>query len=160
MMKKLLIAILAILVCLALVFLLWMTVRNLFLFFLLESMGPRDWSVPLPGGYEIQRINSQSIVLAEPSPDGHSEIAIHSYINAYWYDQRYIGLWCAAGGADDLLGAAPEADSFYLVDSLENTVHGPLDPDAYEALCLQLQLSAFDQWIRTAPKVPPDATYP
>ena len=159
MMKKLLIAILAILVCLSLVFLLWMTVRNLFLFFLLESMGHRDWSVPLPGGYEIQRINSQNIVLAEPFPDGHSEIVIHSYINAYWYDQRYIGLWCAKDGLDDLLGVAPDTDSFYLVDSLEKELHGPLDSDAYTALCLQLQLSSFDQWTKTAPKVPPDAVF-
>jgi hypothetical protein len=159
MMKQNLFTVILILICLALVFVLVLGVRYLVLSFLLKAMGPRDWSVPLPGGYEIQRINSQSIVLAEPSPDGHSEIVIHSYINAYWYDQRYIGLWCAAGGADDLLGAAPEADSFYLVDSLENTVHGPLDPDAYEELCLQLQLSAFDQWTKTAPQVPSDAVF-
>lgn len=158
-MKKTLLTIIVTLLCLVLLFFLLQGVRTLILKFLLKSIAPQDWSVPLPGGYEIQRINSQSIVLAEPSPDGHSEIVIHSYINAYWYDQRYIGLWCAAGGADDLLGAAPEADSFYLVDSLENTVHGPLDPDAYEELCLQLQLSSFDQWTKTAPKVPLDAVF-
>ena len=158
-MKKTLLTIIVTLLCLVLLFFLLQGVRTLILKFLLKSIAPQDWSVPLPGGYEIQRINSQSIVLAEPSPDGHSEIVIHSYINAYWYDQRYIGLWCAAGGADDLLGAAPEADSFYLVDSLESTVHGPLDPDAYEEICLQLQLSSFDQWTKTAPQVPSDAVF-
>lgn len=159
-MKKTLLTIIVTLLCLVLLFFLLQGVRTLILKFLLRSIAPQDWSVPLPGGYEIWRINSQSIVLVERFPDGYDQTVVTSYINAYWYDQRYIGLWCAAGGADDLLGAAPEADSFYLVDSLENTVHGPLDPDAYEELCLQLQLSSFDQWIRTAPKVPPDATYP
>lgn len=158
-MRKTLLIILIILICLALVFAVVMGVRTLLLSLLLKAMGPRDWSVPLPGGYEIQRLNSRSIILAKPFPEGHSEIVISAYINAYWYDQRYIGLWCAAGGADDLLGAAPEADSFYLVDSLEQTVHGPLDPDAYEELCLQLQLSAFDQWTKTAPYVPSDAVF-
>lgn len=158
-MKKSLVAILIVLICLALVLAVVMGVRSLLLFFLLKAMGPRDWSVPLPGGYEIQRLNSRSIVLAEPFPDGHSDIVIHSYINAYWCDQRYIGLWCAKDGPEDLLGVAPEADSFYLIDSLEKELHGPLDPDAYEALCLQLQLSSFDQWTKTAPHVPPDAVF-
>ena len=158
-MKKTLLTIIVTLLCLVLLFFLLQGVRTLILKFLLRSIAPQDWSVPLPGGYEIQRINSQSIVLAEPSPDGHSEIVIHSYINAYWYDQRYIGLWCAKDGPDDLLGVAPEADSFYLVDSLEKDLHGPLDPDTYEELCLQLQLSAFDQWTKTAPQVPSDAVF-
>ena len=158
-MKKTLLTIIVTLLCLVLLFFLLQGVRTLILKFLLRSIAPQDWSVPLPGGYEIWRINSQSIVLVERFPDGYDQTVVTSYINAYWYDQRYIGLWCAAGGADDLLGAAPEADSFYLVDSLENTVHGPLDPDAYEELCLQLQLSHFDQWTKTAPQVPSDAVF-
>ena len=159
-MKKALLTILVILICLVLLFFLLRGVQTWVLKHLLKSITPRDWSVPLPGRYEIQRINSQTIVLVERFPDGYDQTVVTSYINAYCYDQRYIGLWCAKDGPDDLLGTAPDEDSFYLVDSLENVIHGPLDPDAYEALCLQLQLSHFDQWTKTAPKVPPDATYP
>lgn len=158
-MKKTLLTIIVTLLCLVLLFFLLQGVRTLILKFLLKSIAPQDWSVPLPGGYEIWRINSQSIVLVERSPDGYNQTVVTSYINAYWYDQRYIGLWCAKDGPDDLLGVAPEADSFYLVDSLEKDLHGPLDPDAYEALCLQLQLSHFDQWTKTAPQVPSDAVF-
>ena len=159
-MKKLFWIILLALLCFALLFTLVQSVRSLVLSFLRKHFTPQDWCIPLPGGYEIQRINSQNIVLAERFPDGHDQTVITAYINAYWYDQRYIGLWCAKDGSDDLLGVAPEADSFYLVDSLEKELLGPLDLEVYEALCSERHLVGFDQWIRTAPKVPPDTTYP
>ena len=155
-MKKPLVTILVILVCLVLIVVLVRGTRHLILSLLAQSVTPQDWRVPLPGGYEIQRLNSQGIILAKPDTKVSSTIVIESYINAYCYDDRYIGLWCAKDGPDDLLGVAPEADTFYLVDSLDDTIYGPLDPGAYHTLCADLMLTEFDRWTRTAPKVPPD----
>ena len=156
-MKKPLVTILVILVCLTLIVVLVLGARYLIRSLLAQSVTPQDWRVPLPGGYEIQRLNSQEIILVKPDTKVSSTIVIESYINAYCYDQRYIGLWCAKDGPNDLLGIAPEADAFYLVDSLDDTICGPLNSTAYQALCTDLCLTEFDRWTRTAPKVPPDA---
>ena len=156
-MRKPLVTILVILVCLVLIFILTQGLWTLILSIFLKQASPQDWYVPLPGEYEIWRINSQRIVLVKQRSEVTTETVIEKHINAYCYDQRYIGLWCAKDGPDDLLGVALEADAFYLVDSLDDLIYGPLDSTTYTALCEELMLFGFDQWTRTAPKVPPDA---
>ena len=158
-MKKALVIISIILICLAILFLLLRGVQTLLLWLLLKDMPPQDWSVHLPNDYEIWRINSKDIVLVKDPPAGTSDTIVSNYINAYCYDQRYIGLWCAKDGPDDLLGVAPELDRFYLVDTQEDLLYGPFTPTEYDAICLEKDLSGFNDWTKTYP-APEESTYP
>jgi len=152
-MKKTVFVILLVLLCLGLVFLLLRGVQALLLRLIVKEFVPQDWSVCLPNGYKILRINSQDTILVKAASDNGYDTVVSAYINAYWYNERYIGLWCAKGGAEDLLGVAPEQDHYYLIDAQENSVRGPLTPTEYDAL------SGFDSWTKTRP-APEEAAYP
>lgn len=158
-MKKTLLIMLLVLLCLALVFLLLRGIQAFLFRLILKEFIPQDWSVHLPNGYEIWRINSESIILAKATSEGGYDTVVDAYINAYFYDARYIGLWCAKDGADDLPGVAPEQDHYYLIDTQTDSVWGFLTPDEFETLCREYALSGFDVWTKTS-SVPVEATYP
>ena len=159
-MKKTLLIILLVLLCLALLFLLLRGIQAFLFRRIVKEFIPQDWSVHLPNGYEIWRINSQDIVLVKVSPSGGSDTVVSAHINAYWHNERYIGLWCAKDGADDLLGVAPEQDHYYLIDTQTDSVWGLLTPDEFETLCREYAPSGFDVWTKTSSVPAEITTYP
>jgi len=158
-MKNALFIIGIVLICLAILFLLLQGVQTLLLWLITKNTPSQDWSVNLPNDYEIWRINSKSIVLVKSPLSSKTETIVSNYINAYCHDERYVGLWCAKDGPDDLLGAAAELDTFYLVDTREDLRYGPFTPTEYGAFCRGQNLPGFDAWVKTHP-APKEATYP
>ena len=158
-MKQALPTILAVILLLVLLLALLWGIQQLITLAAVSLLVPQDWTVLLPNGYEIWRINSESIVLVKATSEGEYDTVVDAYINAYFYDAGYIGLWCAADGSDDLLGAAPERDRFYLIDTQAEFSCEPLSFGELEALCKDLPIPALDLWTKTSP-APGEAAYP
>ena len=158
-MKKTVLTILTVILFVALLLLLLGGIQRLITMAVLRLFVPQDWTVLLPNGYEIWRINSESIVLVKATSEGEYDTVVDAYINAYFYDAGYIGLWCAADGSDDLLGVAPERDRFYLIDTQAEFSCEPLSFGELEALCKDLPIPALDLWTKTSP-APGEAAYP
>lgn len=158
-MKQALPTILTVILLLVLLLALLWGIQQLITLAAVSLLVPQDWTVSLPNGYAIWRINSEQIILVKAAAEGGYDTVVDTYINAYFCDTRYIGLWCAAGGSEDLLGVAPEQDRYYLVDTQDDLRCGPLSYSEYTSLCDKHALFGFDAWTKTNP-VPPDAAYP
>lgn len=123
-----------------------------------KDIGGRDWRIILPYDYEIQKINGNSIILVKDGWSSNSNIVISDYINAYSYNDTYIGVWCAKDGASDLLGIDSEEDIFYIVDTTKSVLVGRYTKKEYEDYCLEQQILELNDWIYTTPR-PEDAIF-
>lgn len=120
--------------------------------------GAGDWAYrDLPGGYEIIRLNGSHIVLDRPNFKDGSRHVIKGYITAFCCEGPYIGVRQIA--VDDRAHEVPEDGevSYYLVDTAEDELRGPLTQEAYLRLCEELGIGLSD-WIPTKP-APEGADY-
>ncbi len=99
--------------------------------------GVGDWSVSgLPGGYEVWRINSETIELC--LPDEEHPFLADSVVSTYVFELAYNDAFICAKRADVPEGRNLKIDTsdpdHYIVDVNDRTCHGPFDEDGfYEA---------------------------
>ena len=156
-MKKIILTCLVIIFC---IFLVIGVIKGCYAFFiniLFEDLGSRDWHVPICGGYEIQKVNMNTIVLVY-NPNSLCSVLVWDYINAYRYNTQYIQVWCAKDGPNDLLGIDSTEDKFYLIDIQTTGVNGPYSKDEFEKLFSQEASISFGEWVYTKPR-PKDAVF-
>ena len=116
-----------------------------------EDVGNRNWRVVLINGFEVHQLNGKDIVLIKEDWSLHNDIVISQYINAYCYNDRYIGVWCAKDGAADLLRVNIEEDVFYIIDAQQSVLVGQYTNTEYENYCSKHNIRGLDAWIHTTP---------
>lgn len=116
-----------------------------------KDVGGRNWRVVLVNGFEIHQINGKDIILVKDNWSSNSNIVISNYINAYCYNERYIGIWCAKDGPSDLLGVAPDNDTFYIVDSQNEILIDQYTKKEYESYCIEQHILGLNEWVYTSP---------
>lgn len=120
-----------------------------------------DWSYELlPGDYEIWRVHKHSIVLGRVSEYGLSHV-VETYVYAFCYNQRFIGIHGLDTGDDDL---SVDVDirkeykdhaEYFLVDTQTHEVYGPMTLESYNEMLMSMEIAMGD-WIATYP-MPKDA---
>ena len=123
-----------------------------------EDVGGRDWKVTLVNGFEIWKLNGNDIILIKDNWSHSGNIVISNYINAYSYNEQFIGIWCAKDGASSLLGADSEEDIFYIIDSHQNVIVGQYTRTEYERYCIEHEILDLVDWVYTTPR-PDDAIF-
>ena len=112
--------------------------------------GMGDWTVSgLPGGYEIWKINTRSVVLCLPNvehPTSAKKI-IGPYVFEIWYNDTYI---CAkqADVPDDLEKAIDKSNpNYYIVDVTDGTCLGPFSEKEFDTSCQEIGIDGSLEWM-------------
>ena len=128
------------------------------LFLSLSACGLSDWTYELlPGDYEIWRVNSKSIILGRVSEYGLSSCGVETYVYAFCYNQRFIGIHGLDTGDDDLPAGVDirkeykDHAEYFLVDTQTHEVYGPMVLKMYNELIAFLQTGTMGDWIATRP---------
>lgn len=158
-MKKILLIIGIVLLCIALLFIFLRICDNALLTgILLLSGGPGDWSyTQLPGDYEIWRVNSQTIVFGKENTTGSLQTVVDSFILEFCCNDTFIGLKQVSLDPDllyeneDILKTEPDAN-FYLIDGPQELVYGPYTQEEYLQQLQLLQTGPLGDWISTIPQ--------
>lgn len=112
--------------------------------------GMGDWNVSgLPGGYEIWRINTRSVVLCLPDEESPyiAKNIIDPYVFELWYNDTYI---CAkqADVPDDLEKEIDKSNpNYYIVDVTDGICRGPLNEDGFYEVCQELGIDGSLEWM-------------
>ena len=162
-MKKALLLIGIVLLCIALFFVFLIVCKNVLLTAMLfASGGPDDWAYTLlPGDYEIWRVNSQTIVFGKVNASGSLQHVVDSYILEFCYNDVFIGLKQVSLDSsvhyenEDILKTQSDAH-FYLVDAMQEIVYGPYTEEIYLQQLQALQTGPLGEWISSIPR-PEDA---
>lgn len=158
-MKKILLIIGIVLLCIALFFVFLRICKNVLLTAMLfVSGGPDDWAYTLlPGDYEIWRVNSQTIVFGKVNASGSLQHVVDSYILEFSYNDIFIGLKQISLDSaihyenEDILKTKPDAH-FYLVDATQEIVYGPYTEAEYLQQLQTLHTGPLGEWISTIPR--------
>ena len=105
--------------------------------------GSGDWSYPLPNGYEIWHVYSQSITFGQRRDDTLDTV-VDGYVRAFCYGERFVGLQMseAADGEDVLL---------FLVDTENHSIYAANDETEFRQTCESLSAMDLGDWISTKP---------
>lgn len=119
------------------------------LLFNLTACGLGDWGYELPGGYEIERLNSVDIVFTK-----NGSFVVERYIISFCFEERYIGLqrYPVNGPYDadfDIREVDTSNPEFYLVDSRADIVYGPLTREEYDEHIIDFGITDMGEWIDT-----------
>lgn len=151
-MKKVLLVFLSLAVCFLVVFIALRGGSYLLINALFEDCGNRDWSVELPYGYEIVKINSKRIILINNTLNSASNIVISEYINAYRYNEQFLEVLCARDGPDDLLSVDREDDMYFLIEFEKRVLYGPYSNEEFINHCFELSIPEMGDWLTTKPR--------
>lgn len=117
-----------------------------------SCVGLYDWSYNLPNGYQVIRVNSESIVLSKNDSSG---TVLDRYIVAFCHDGQYIGIKRAPMDniepnshfdLDDINGFDLE---YYLIDSQNDEKNGPFNEEEYLKFCENIDNLKMSDWINT-----------
>lgn len=121
--------------------------------------GRGDWAYDLPNGYQVFRVNSKQIKLTGPDhcvtgQDGKTWITedyIGSFVSAFCYDERYVGVQQINASLNAPLSLPDRLISepwFYLLDTSTGAVIGPMaSPEEFQAECEARQITDLCPWI-------------
>ena len=119
-----------------------------------RDYGRGDWTLNLVDGYCIVKTNSNSIHLCkkESYDESASEFVIqNTFVNAYQISEPYI---CIKGiiHEDKFHATEQELDNgvnvYYVVDTDDGTVHGPLNLEEFQNTCDLLTVNLNEEWIK------------
>lgn len=125
--------------------------------FLLCGCGPLenwnmtgDWNVSgLPGGYEVWRVNSRSVVLCLPDPE-HPFIAdtvVPEYVSELACTDQYI-FAKRVDVPEDLKKTIDTSNpDYYIVDVTSRECGGPYSEDEFRKQCLKLGIEEELNWL-------------
>ncbi len=120
--------------------------------------GRGDWAYDLPNGYQVFRVNSKQIKLTGPDhcvtgQDGKTWITedyIGSFVSAFCYDERYVGVQQINASLNAPLSLPDRLISepwFYLLDTSTGAVIGPMaSPEEFQAECEARQITDLCPW--------------
>lgn len=110
--------------------------------------GRGDWKYPLPNEYYIFMANSSEIYLVKSDQHTSGEtfynILLPSYVYAFCYSPRYVGI-IQTPSKDTTID--PSDARYYLVDTQDDKLLGPLTMNEYQQKCEELQILSFSNWI-------------
>lgn len=121
--------------------------------------GMGDWAYDkLPSDYWIARLNAQDIQLVRGT---NGMTVVGRYIIAFSYNARYIGLKRVSmedsnNGPENMETLDTSQPEFYLIDTLSNSVYGPLTEDEYKENTSKID--DMSEWISTD-AAPPGADW-
>ena len=143
----------------------------------LSSCGLGDWEFYLPNGYEIWRINSETICLEVSEKyeiDGEkfekTTTVLRGYIRRFCYGERYVGVQFYDYLYQTEVHEETQIDTdkdigkqfdkftpdFYIVDTNSKEVIGPLTDTEYYETLEKIGIIDMCEWIPTSP-TPKDA---
>ena len=120
--------------------------------------GLSDWSYPLPNGYAIVHVNSQQIIFGRQRTEHSTAIDVDSFVYAFCYSARYVGLQRLEARPADDAAPSPDAVEYYLADTQEGTLLGPMTEREYAETLRARQIDELCGWIKTVP-APDGAKY-
>lgn len=121
-------------------------------------VGLNDWTLDLPNDYAIWHINANQIICGKKDGESSLSRVTERYVLEFCYNEQYIGLKCI----DDYESYSTGEDTeifYYMIDTLEDDVTGPLDFESYSELCENINIFEDVEWIPTNP-TPENAQFP
>lgn len=112
--------------------------------------GLGDWEITgLPGGYEIWRINSRSVILCKPDPQ--YDFLAATVVPAYVFEIACVDAYIFAKRADvpeDLDEPISYSDpDYYIVDTDNGACFGPYDEELFHETMSSLGISDTLSWM-------------
>lgn len=120
--------------------------------------GLSDWSYPLPNGYAIVHVNSQQIIFGRQRTEYSTDVDVDSFVYAFCYGERWVGLQRLEARPADGASPSPDAVEYYLADTQEETLAGPMTQQEYAQVLRARQIDDLCAWIKTVP-APDGAEY-
>lgn len=124
-----------------------LTVIMITLLLLTSCAGVGDWtSEPLPGGYVVQRANTESVTLCSPEDESYDLTApvIETFVTEIACNDHYI----MVKRKDPIDSFADLKNIFkrdyYIVDVNKHHVLGPYEKNDFEKACTDLNISDID----------------
>lgn len=123
--------------------------------------GLQDWWLELPNNYKLSHVNVRDIeVVYGLEGESWATIVIDGHVIAYCADERYLGVQQISQEDYDAFTEDKEVDiSYYLLDTEEDEVWGPLSLEEYQELIVKQKLDSLGNWVPTFPP-PDDAQFP
>ena len=121
--------------------------------------GMGDWGYDkLPSDYSITRLNDEDIRLVRGF---EGRTVVGRYIIAFCYNSRFIGLKRVPmeesyGKPENMETLDTSQPEFYLIDTMFNSVSGPLTEEEYKEITLEI--ADMGEWIPTD-TAPPGADF-
>lgn len=118
-----------------------------------ESTGIKnnDWTVSLPNNYEVWHINSTQIVCGKRASQYGLHTVVDAFVAAYCCNDRYIGL-IQCDTAPDSENDELYDGHYYIIDSLHDTVYGPMNDEEYSDRTNSLNICDMSDWTPTKPR--------
>ena len=112
--------------------------------------GLLDWTLAgLPGGYEVRRLNSRTVVLCMPD-EKYPSIAsnvIDTYVFEIAYDDAFI--YVKQGDVPDNIKEPIDTSNpnYYIVDVAEEKCYGPFSESEFDDQCQELGAGGPVEWM-------------
>ncbi len=112
--------------------------------------GAGDWSYELPNGYEIWRINGESIVIGVRNGSALYPV-LDGFVEAFCSGERYVAVRMAP--------SEESGETFFLVDTEGGASYFAETEDELFQTCESLGVTDLGDWIETQP-APKGAKFP
>ena len=123
-----------------------------------NQLSNNDWSYELPNDYVIWHINSREIVCGKRNTENSITNIVEDYIIKFCYNDQYVCLQCVNITNDTLEDIDESNPHFYIIDTLNEDVNGPLLENEFEDMS-SILIDDLSTWLATKPR-PDGATIP
>ena len=124
-----------------------------------NQLSNNDWSYELPNNYVIWHINSRKIVCGKKNTENSITNIVDGYIIKFCYNDQYVCLQCVDVANDSLEDIDESNPQFYIIDTLNEDVNGPLLKNEFEDMLNILIEDSLSTWLPTKP-TPDGAKFP
>lgn len=119
------------------------------------AKGRGDWSYELTGGYWINRLSGQKIILEyreSSEASGGTPVIRAFFVTDFCFNQQYIAVKGIPMKGTELLTEQDferEDRFYYLVETSSHSVFGPYNEEEFLVQCDDLSVGDFGKWQNT-----------